>query len=202
MSRSLPAALATEFGKDELELFYAVELGFSSQTLRFWTGYGDLSANGETWTGSGLVMAISNSQENTDLSANGLSLTFSGLDTTVISFVLTENYRGRVARVYVGALVNGTPTDLYQLWAGRMDVMSFVEDGTTATVQIQIENILIDLERPRIRLYTDEEQKALYPNDLSLSKVAGLQDRQIVWGRATEKASTSDDIGRLRRIRR
>lgn len=183
MSRSLPAALATEFGKDQLELFYAVELAFDSGTLRFWTGYGDLIADGQTWMGSGLVMAISNSQENTDLSANGLSLTFSGLNTTVIAFVLGENYRGRVAKVYVGAFASGSPTDLYQIWAGRMDTMTFVENGQTATVQITIENILIDLERPRLRLYTDEEQKGRFPGDESLSKVAGLQDAQIIWGR-------------------
>lgn len=184
MARSLPAALATEFGKDQLELFYAVELGFSSGTLRFWTGYGELTADGEEWTGSGLVMSISSSQENTDLSANGLSLTFSGLNTTVVSFVLNENYRGRIAKVYVGALVDNVPTDLYQIWSGRMDTMTIVEDGNTATVQINVENTLIDLERPRLRLYTDEEQKTRYPNDNSLSKVAGLQNRQIIWGRA------------------
>ena len=189
MARSLPAALATEFGKDQLELFYAVELAFGSGTLRFWTGYGDLTAESQTWMGSGLVMQISNSQENTDLSANGLSLTFSGLNTTVISFVLNENYRGRIAKVYIGALVDGSPTDLYQLWAGRMDTMQVIEDGQTATVQITVENILIDLERPRLRLYTDEEQKTRYPGDNSLSKVAGLQDAQIVWGRATSKTT-------------
>ena len=192
MARSLPAALATEFGKDQLELFYAVELAFSSGTLRFWTGYGELTASGEDWTGTGLVMQISSSQENTDLSANGLSLTFSGLDTTVVSFVLGENYRGRIAKVYVGALVSNVPTDLYQIWSGRMDTMTIVEDGQTATVQITIENILIDLERPRLRLYTDEEQKARFPGDESLSKVAGLQDAQIIWGRA----GTNTNIGR------
>ena len=184
MARSLPAALATEFGKDQLELFYAVELGFSSGTIRFWTGYGDLTADGEVWSGSGLIMQISTSQENTDLSANGLSLTFSGLNTSVISFVLNENYRGRIAKVYVGALVDNAPTDLYQIWSGRMDTMTIAENGQTATVQIAVENILIDLERPRLRLYTDEEQKTRYPGDDSLSKVAGLQDRQIIWGRA------------------
>ena len=183
MSRSLPAALATEFGKDQLELFYAVELAFSSGTIRFWTGYGEIEADGETWSGSGPVMQISSSTENTDLSANGLQLTFSGLNTTVVSFVLGENYRGRIAKVYIGAFVDNVATDLYQIWAGRIDTMTIVENGQTATVQIAIENILIDLERPRLRMYTDEEQKTRYPGDQSLSAVAGLQDRQIVWGR-------------------
>lgn len=192
MSRSLPAALATEFGKDQLELFYAVELAFSSGTIRFWTGYGEIEADGETWSGSGLVMQISSSTENTDLSANGLSLTFSGLNTTVVSFVLGENYRGRIAKVYVGALVSNVATDLYQVWSGRMDTMTISENGQTATVQITIENILIDLERPRLRLYTDEEQKTRFPNDQSLSGVAGLQDRQIMWGRAGSSPQVSD----------
>jgi len=185
MARTLPAALSTEFEAAQLKPFYAVELGFESATLRFWTGFGTITANDEDWFGAGMVLGISSPNENIDLSAEGLTVTFSGLDSSVVAITLLENYRGRPAKVYIGALddSNEPVSDLYQVFAGRMDVMSIQEDGQNATISLQIENVLIDLERSRPRKYTDEEQKKRFPGDRSLRFVAKLQDRQILWGR-------------------
>ena len=186
MARSLPSALSAEINATELKPFYAVEFSFDSGTVRFWTGIGNITANSETWFGAGSVLAISDSAEGIDLSANGLTITLSGLESNIVAVALTENYRGRTCKVYMGALdaTNQPVSDLYQVFAGRMDTMSIQEDGTTATIAITVENVLIDLERARTRRYTDEEQKKRFPNDKSLETVAALQDRQISWGRA------------------
>jgi hypothetical protein len=61
--------------------------------------------------------------------------------------------------------------------------MALSENGETATVSISIENVLIDLDRPRARKLTNEEQLKRFSGDNSLSNVANLQDRQISWGR-------------------
>jgi len=185
MSRSLPAALSTELNATELKPFYAIELAFDSDTLRFWTGYGTIEANSEEWIGSGTVLTISTSSETTDLAANGINITLSGLDTSLVALALLENYRGRSAKLYIGALdaENQPVSDLYQVFAGRMDIMTIQEDGSTATISISIENVLIDLERPRARKYTNEEQLARYSGDNSLENVAKLADKQISWGK-------------------
>jgi hypothetical protein len=185
MARTLPSALSAEFNADELKPFYAVELLFDSGDLRFWTGYGDITANSETWTGSGTVISFSSTNEATDLSANGMTITMTGLEASIISIMLSENYRGRLAKVYLGALgSNNLPvSSLYQIFAGRMDIMTLQENGETANISISIENVLIDLERPRARKLTNEEQLKRYPGDNSLKNVASLQDRQIAWGR-------------------
>lgn len=186
MARTLPAALSSELNADELKPFYAVELSFDSADLRFWTGYNDIIANGQSWMGSGTILSFSQTAENTDLSADGMTLTFSGLESAIVAIVLGENYRGRIARVYLGALdsTNQPVSDMYQIFAGRMDVMTLQENGATATVSINLENVLIDLDRPRSRKLTNEEQIKRYPGDNSLNGVAQLQDRQIAWGRA------------------
>jgi hypothetical protein len=185
MARTLPAALSSEFGATELKPFYAVELSFDSGTLRFWTGYGQISANNYVWDGAANVLNFNEITEATDLSAKGINLTFSGLSTNIIAVLLGENYRGRSAKIYVGALdsSNQPVSDMYQIFAGRMDVMTITETGQTATIQINIENVLIDLERPRTRKLTSEEQLERYPGDTSLQGVGALQDRQISWGR-------------------
>lgn len=185
MSRTLPEALATELNATELKPFYAIELLFDSGDLRFWTGYDEIEANGEIWTGSGLVIGISSTSEPADLSANGLTITFSGLNSSIIAVMLGENYRGRSAKVYLGALdaTNQPVSDMYQVFAGRMDIMTLQENGQVATIAINVENVLIDLDRPRPIRLTNEDHLNRYSGDNSLSGVAKLQDRQISWGR-------------------
>ena len=185
MSRTLPQALADELIAPELKPFYAVELMFDSGVVRFWTGYGEITANNQIWAGSGLIMGISSTNEDTDLTANGMTLTFGGLNPNIVAVALTENYRGRTAKLYMGALdaSNQPVSTLYQLFAGRMDTMSITEDGNTSTLVINVENVLIDLERPRIRKLTNEEQLSRFPNDKSLKFVASLQEKEIAWGR-------------------
>lgn len=185
MSRSLPSALSTQLAATELKPFYAIELLFDSGDLRFWTGYDDIEANGETWTGSGLVIGLSGTNEPADLSANGITITFSALNSSIIAIMLGENYRGRSAKVYLGALdsSNQPVSDMYQIFAGRMDIMTLQENGNVATIAINVENVLIDLDRPRPIRLTSEDQLSRHSGDESLSGVAQLQDRQISWGR-------------------
>lgn len=185
MSRSLPAALSTEFNAQELKPFQALELEFSDGVIRFWTGYGELSANGRDWSGVGQVLAISPTEESADLSALGMTFTLGGLDTSVISAVLNENYKLRPCALYVGALDadNQPVSDLFQTFSGFIDTISIEEDGDTATIVINAENKLIDLNRPRLRKLTDAEQKLRYPGDDSLAQVALLADRQLDWGK-------------------
>jgi hypothetical protein len=185
MSRSLPAALDTEFNADELQPFQALELEFSDGVVRFWTGYGDLNADGKDWQAIGEILGISPNSETADLMAQGMSFTLGGLDTAVISAILNENYKMRPCALYIGALgSDGQPvSSLFQTFSGRIDTIDIQEDGQTCTIQINAENRLIDLNRPRLRKITDAEQKLRYPNDDSLAQVALLADKQLDWGK-------------------
>ena len=58
------------------------------------------------------------------------------------------------------------------------------EQAETATITIQAENRLVDLERPRIRRYSDEDQKSDTANasDVGFEFVPSLQDKVITFG--------------------
>ncbi len=184
MSRTLPAALSTQLDSTELKPFQALEIEFSDTTVRFWTGYGELEADGETWSGIGAVLGISANTEVADLSAQGMTFTLSGLDTIVIAAILNENYKLRPITLYLGALDadNQPVSTLYQQFSGRMDTINITEDGQSATITINAENRLIDLQRPRIRKYTHQEQLNRY-GDKSFALVATIADRKITWGK-------------------
>lgn len=142
--------------------------------------------NNQTWTGTGSLGGISAIQETADLSANGVQLSLSGVDTTLISTALGEQYQGKRAQIWFGPInaatgqLIGTPI---RTFVGRIDNMQ-VDAGETATITLSVESRLADFFRPRISRYTDAEQQARWPGDLGLQYVNSLQDKTINWGKA------------------
>jgi hypothetical protein len=43
--------------------------------------------------------------------------------------------------------------------------------------------LMIDWERPRMRRFTDADQKAHHPGDRGLEHVAEVASKEVVWGR-------------------
>lgn len=56
------------------------------------------------------------------------------------------------------------------------------DDATTITISVTVESDLVDLERSKVRRFTDEDQKAIHPDDRGFEFVNRLQDTEITWG--------------------
>lgn len=183
MARSVPAGILTALAQPQVEPFYAVEAQFSSGTVRLWTGYGDRTIEGNTYTGAGSLLSISGLDEVADLSAKSITVTLSGLDATVLSLALAEPYQRRKLRVLFGVVGNSASVEMF---SGQMNTMTIEDSGETSTVSILVDSKLVELERASNRRYTSESQKSRHSGDTFFDYVAKLQDRQLVWGRASE----------------
>ena len=187
MTRTVPAALLSALSGDEIEIFYAVDLAFDSGNMRLWTGYGDKTINSQTYTGTGNLLTIDGLEEASDLSARGTTLTLSGLDSTIVTYALTEEYQGRLVTIYWGVGSNTV-----EVFSGYMDKMTIQDAGDNATISLSVESRLITLERANVRRYTSESHagvrtaKGLTGADTFFDWVTKLQDKQIVWGRAVK----------------
>ena len=182
MTRTIPSVVLNALDDDVISPFFAVELLFDSpDEIRLWTGVGDLSYGGHTWTGSGNLLNISDVQEASDLSVRGATITLSGMTSEVVALAITQPYQGRECNIYFG--ITSDTTALTQVFSGYMDQMNIQESPDTATIELTVENKLIDLERPRVARYTSAYQKSVYPGDLGLDFIEDLQDKEIVWGR-------------------
>ena len=186
MSRTIPSSLLSVLGNAEIEPFYAVEMQFDSGTMRIWTGYGNKTIGGNTYTGTGNLLQIEGLEETSDLSAQGTTLTLNGLDITIITYALTEDYQGRLAKIFWG--VNGV-SDVIEVFSGYMDTMTIQDEGQSSTIQLTLESRLITLERPSNRRYTAKShagvraQKGLTGDDSFFDWVVQLQDKRVPWGR-------------------
>ena len=185
MSRDISAAISSALDDDVIKPFFAVELLFDgNKVLRLWTGIGTLSYEGNDWAGAGVLLNISTVEETSDLGVRGAVLSMSGVPSSVIALALTEPYQGRVANVYFGINPEAAQSNLTKIFSGYMDQMNIAEDADTSTIELSIENKLIDLERPRTARFTSAYQKSVFPGDLGLDFVEDLQDKEIVWGRS------------------
>jgi hypothetical protein len=99
----------------------------------------------------------------------------------LLSLALTEPYQQRPARIYFGLIADAD--DMVEVFTARMDQMTIEEGPETSTIQLTVENVLVDLERPRVARYTNADQQSRFPGDRGLEFVESVQGREIFWGR-------------------
>lgn len=212
-TRGLPNELAQPMQLVEKRPFWAVEFLFDSPNeLRLWSGLGDFVYDGETYTGAGHLLQISEMQETSDISARGASMSLSGIPSSLISLALDEPYQGRTVKVKIGLRGGSIPTGsflalndtpdylivdspdgkldisysetffMFDIFIGLMDQMNIEDNGTTATIGLAVESKLIDLNRPRGFRYTDQAQRTTYSDDKAFEFVSRLQNEDLSWG--------------------
>lgn len=185
MARGIDANLIAAFEAESVQPFYAIELAFDSGTVRLWTGQRDALIDGEIYTATGALLSIGEVEEVSDLSAKGMTVTLSGISSSITSIALQEPYLGRAARVLVGALnvSTGAIIGAHEIFSGLLDDMRIQRAANSVTVTVAIENRLVALQRPNIRRYTSENHKLRHPGDTFFDFVTGLQDKEVTWGR-------------------
>ena len=192
----IDSAIEARLGQDPQELFIAVKAEFETDDILVWTGNDDLVINSETYTGAGTLLAISSIEDTLDLKPTGISIALSGMDSDVLNMALTENYQNRDISVFMGFLMGGSNevAGVLKVFAGRMVSLSIDDTTDGATVSVEAENRLIDLERPSNLRYTAESQKFIDSTDTSLNRVQQLQDKQIAWGQKQDVQSGSGSL--------
>ena len=184
MARDLTAAMEAALGAANVRWALLFEGQFDSGTLRFWSGLGDLSHGGQTYTGAGNLIGVGAVRESSDLRNDAMQVELSGIPSELISIALSEDYQGRSIIVSLavfdasGAII-ADPTDLIN---GFADQMTISDSGETASIRISVESEVARFERASLRRYTAASLKEDYPGDKGLDFASLLSNQDIVWG--------------------
>lgn len=184
MSRTLTTAAATAVAAEVVPRALAVELAFTSGVLRLASTTTDLVIDGDSFLGVGVLGSISQVEETADLASATLALTLSGIPPDTIAIALGEAYQNRAGTVYEVPLDADTLqpiADPIVLFRGRMDVMTVQRGETSASIEVRLTNRLVDWERPRRILFSDEEQRRSHTGDTSFEYAAAMAERDVVW---------------------
>lgn len=183
-TRDITTVLENALDDEVVKPFFAIEMFFDGDTVRAWTGVGDATIDGNTYSGTGRLLDISQIEETSELAARGATVQLTGVDSSLLSLAIQTPYQGRVCNIYFGIASGTTYSNLTQIFSGYMDEMNISEGPETATIELKVENRLIDLERQRIRRYSSEYQKSQYPGDKGFDFVEAIQGKPVLWGRS------------------
>ena len=195
--QGVDTAIATRLGADAQTMFFAVKAEFDTDDILIWSGTDDITINSETYIGAGTLLAISGVEEDLELKSGGLSLSLSGMDATVLDYALTENYQNRPITLFLGFQMGGSneSAGTLTLFKGRMTSLTISDTPNGATIAIDAENRLVDLERPSNLRYTLESQQFLHNGDTGFNRVQQLQDKQITWGQKQDSTGNNGSYG-------
>ena len=184
MARDLTTAYKAEITSLVTRPFLLFQALFDSGAIRFWNGIGDLVHGGNTYTGAGSLLGLSQIDETTKVESRGITLKLSGVPTSLISIALSENYQDRQITVDIGFFDSSGAIVVspFRFFSGKADVMEIQDGGDTAVISLSAENDIIILQRVNERRRTHEDQKLKSSTDSFMKNVTSLQNQQIIWG--------------------
>lgn len=164
-----------------------VELGFVSETVRIWSGIGNITWNGHTWSGVGSLLSLPGIEEGVTVEARGVAISLSGFDATILPEILSDWQIGTPCTIYLGAFYANAPTTIIPsplvAFSGRMDQPVVEVSGKTATITVNVETRILEMNVSVERRYTQEDQQRDVPGDQAFNWVDQIQEQTLYWGR-------------------
>lgn len=192
MPRSMDAALASAFSSKRLYPLFLVDLPINNDTIHVWSGVGNFTWNGNTYLGVGSLGTITPATEGTDITAQGASISLSGVNKAYVNDALSDVQLGAVATIWMGALDPDTVTLIGQpvvMFRGLVDAPTVSipatqsDDGTpaTSTITIPLESRLATLGSGQQRKYSRADQNLKYPDDTAFNWVSLMNYLALKW---------------------
>jgi hypothetical protein len=192
MPRAMSTAMLAAIQATSLQPGIFVQIAFRSTTAYLWSGVGSIVWNGETWSGMGSLLSFAAVEEGATVMARGVTIVLSGLDAALLTDCNSDFELGLPVIIYFGLFSAGSLiADPIETWAGRTDQPTVEVTGTEATISINCESRLLDMNVPADRRYTNEDQQMDHPGDLGFQFVNAIQEITIFWG---QQAHSTNNI--------
>lgn len=186
MSAVLPETVAAVVGGATVNASILVRFDFESGTERVWQGFWELTAGGETWRPMGVLGTVDGIAVRSDLTAESLTFTLSGVDAAMIAIAKNSavQVKNKSCAVYVQFFDADWKTldQPVALRSGIMDQMTYTATGPASrTIKLTAEGLFVARNAAPFAYYTDRDQKARYAGDGFFKLVSTLIVKQITW---------------------
>jgi hypothetical protein len=186
MDRGASAAFLAELVKSRSQPFHLFELQLDGGTIYATDAARDIAYNGNTYPALSHFLEFSGIRESSELGVSNCAVALSGVDQTLISAVLNEDYVDRRLVIYLGFLTEAGAmvVNPIALFDGRCDEPVIVEDPDSGqcTVSIDAASHWVDFERRPGRHTNHEEQQIYFAGDTFFEFVSELS-KPVIWGR-------------------
>jgi hypothetical protein len=183
MPRNIDSTMLGGLLSNAIAPCFLVDLTFTSGPDHVWTGVGNLTWNGNTYTGVGSLGQIGVVTEGLDVRADGTTIQLSGIDSSLMQDCMEDIQIGAPVTVWFALLSSGQILgNPYPLFVGIVDKPTIQTGPDTIDITLNLENRLLMLQRPTCRRYTSADQRYYYPDDTAFQWVETLSDQADRWG--------------------
>jgi hypothetical protein len=134
MSRTFPnTVLKRSLAAESAMPVQFIRFAFGGGDIRVTTAPFDIDWDGFTWQGIGGQLTIEAIRETPDDRGGQMTLRLSGVDQSMLSAILAEQYIGRVVEIWFGWVAQGT--NLCPNSGGETDLNNLISTGTLARSQ-------------------------------------------------------------------
>jgi hypothetical protein len=163
------------------------EFDFASGFVRVNSADRFYTHNGQEFGPLGTLAGIGPIKENGNLIPEKLDFQLSGVNNSLITTTITEDYHNRDVRVWLAYLDEDyrfidTP---HLLWEGLMDTMAIRREKNRSMIGLTAENRLIRWNQTAGWTYTWEHQRVFDATDDFLDQVAALVNKVTKWNEQT-----------------
>ena len=102
MVKTLSTNNSNVLNDDVIRPVYFIKLEFPSATTYLNSSDRNITFDSQNYLGAGTIGTMSDIEETSELQANGVKLTLTGIPSTYISIALTTEYQGSSATAYLG----------------------------------------------------------------------------------------------------
>lgn len=186
MSRNLPTGFAAITEATKKYPAFLVELDWPDGMVRMWSGYGQITWDGNVYVGAGKLGSVSEINETKDGKPNGMSLTLNNIPSDLLAEAVRNDTQGRSGKVWIAGMTPAAvfASDPYLIYDGVIDVCPIQDDGETGSITINLEKDMYD-RRAHERRNTHEDQQIDWPGDTFFELTASTAITDFVWGGKT-----------------
>lgn len=186
-----PKTIQRHLEGQTVKLCYLVELEFTTETSRLWTGWGEVNFGGEDWSGVGELGNISDLEQSINGNAPEVNFSLSGVDLNTVNKVresfVTEALGNKV-KVYI-QFVNDEDDQALEsydqpvvIWTGHMRKSGFLVDNEgNKEISLGTESLFSLRSRPNYSQYSSTDQKKRFTGDLGFDFVNQLANKVVTW---------------------
>lgn len=170
----------------------AARFVFGSGTYRFWSGYGNITIEDQTFIGVGARALLTPIESAIGGAADGMRIRLSELDPDIAQSVEAEDYHQKPVTIWRLFFAEDKVTllDAAIFMRGRVDTIIVSETvGGDAAIEVAIEGPRRDMNRAGARIRGDADQRTLGGGSDGGMRHVSISGRKVLsWGQKPEVA--------------